>query len=336
MVYPFERFEADIALVSGDPLRRRGDATMAYGTFPGIEKRISRLVLGCDNQLTLPHAAAMFDDWIERGGTAFDTGWLYGEGLMERLLGRWIEMRGLRDEVVVIGKGAHTPYCDPESLTRQLFETLDRLGTDHLDLYLMHRDNVDIPVGEFVDVLDEHATAGRIRVFGGSNWTVPRFEEANAWAAANGRQGFAALSNHFGLAHALDVPWAGCEQMTDPADREWLERTETPLLPWSSQARGFFARADPDDLSDDELVRCYYSDDNFERMARARALADERGVAPTAIALAYVLAQPFPTFPLIGPRSVQETRASLEGLRVDLSPSDVAWLDLRAASRTGA
>jgi predicted dehydrogenase/aryl-alcohol dehydrogenase-like predicted oxidoreductase len=327
--YPFESDTAFVPTADGRPLRVRDDAAMRYGSIAGIDKRISRLVLGCDNQRTIGHATAMFDNFVELGGNAFDTGYVYGNGLMERLLGQWIANRGIRDEVMVIGKGAHTPHCDPESLTRQLTETLDRLQTDHVDLYLMHRDNLSIPVGEFVDVLDEHAKAGRIRAFGGSNWTIARFEEAQAYARANGKQTFAALSDHFGLARALDVPWAGCEHVTDPADREWLESTGTALLPWSSQARGFFARADPGDLSDPELVRCYYSDDNFERLGRARSLADELGVAPTAVALAYVLAQSFPTFALIGPRSLEETRTSLAGLDIELTPEQVAWLDLR-------
>ncbi|MCU1550938.1 MAG: oxidoreductase [Glaciihabitans sp.] len=331
LVYPFEQQTANIPPVSGRRLAASKHSTMRYGEIAGVDKRISRLVMGCDNQRTLPHAAAMFDDFFERGGTTFDSAFQYGGGVMERMLGRWIDMRGIRDDVVVIGKGAHTPFCDPISLTRQLIESLDRLGTDHVDVYLMHRDNPDIPVGEFVDVLDEHARAGRIRAFGGSNWSIPRFEAAQDYARANGRQSFAALSNHFGLARALDVPWAGCEQVTDPESRNWLERTNTPLLPWSSQARGFFTgRAKPDDLSDAELVRCYYSDDNFERLARARALGEKRGVAPTAIALAYVLAQSFPTFALIGPRSIEETRTSFEGLGVELTPDEVNWLDLRS------
>jgi predicted dehydrogenase/aryl-alcohol dehydrogenase-like predicted oxidoreductase len=330
LVYPFEEPTAFVPTASGLPLTVDANNIMPYGQIAGMDKRMSRLILGCDNQTTLPHASAMFDDFIERGGNAFDTGYIYGGGLMEKMLGQWASNRGNRDEIVIVGKGAHTPYCDPESLTRQLLETLDRLQTDHLDLYLMHRDNPNIPVGEFVDVLDEHARAGRIRAFGGSNWTTPRFEAANEYARANGKQGFAALSNHFGLARALDVPWAGCEHATDPESKSWLEETLTPLLSWSSQARGFFTgRADPADRSDAELVRCYYSDDNFERLARARSLGAERGVAPTAIALAYVLAQKFPTFALIGPRSIEETRTSMEGLHVELSDAQVRWLDLR-------
>lgn len=249
---------------------------------------------------------------------------------MEVLLGRWLSMRGVRDDVVVVAKGAHTPHCDPESLSSQLLTSLDRLGIEGADIYMMHRDNPEVPVGEFVDVLDEHAQAGRIGVFGGSNWSIERFEEANAYAAAHGRQGFSVLSNHFGLAEAYDVPWVGCRHATDPESKAWLTRSGTPLLPWSSQARGFFARADPADTSDAELVRCYYSEANFERLRRARELAEQLGVQPTAIALAFVLHQPFPTFPLIGPRTMAETRSSLTGVGIDLTPGQVEYLDLRA------
>lgn len=326
--YSFERDDAVMPTVSGEPLTVRANS-MLYGRIPGVDKNVSRLVMGCDNQQNLAHASAMFDDFFERGGNAFDTGYVYGGGLQERLLGQWISNRGLRDQAVVIAKGAHTPHCDPESITRQLTESLERLQTDHVDIYLMHRDNEDVPVGEFVDVLDEHARAGRILAFGGSNWSLARFDEANEYATANGKRHFGILSNHFGLAEAYDVPWEGCRHATDEASKLWLKQTQTPLFPWSSQARGFFTgRARPDDRSDPELVRCYYGDGNFERLRRAEQLGAELGVMATAVALAYVLHQPFPTFPLFGPRSISETRTSMAGLSIELTDDQVRWLDL--------
>jgi aryl-alcohol dehydrogenase-like predicted oxidoreductase len=237
--------------------------------------------------------------------------------------------RGNREDIVVIAKGAHTPLCTPEHLSAQLRESLERLQTDRADVYLMHRDNPAVPAGEFVDVLNGHARAGRVGIFGGSNWSLERVAEANAWARAKGLQGFGAVSNNFSLARMVDPVWAGCIAASDPGSRRWLRETQTPLFAWSSQARGFFTeRAGRDRLEDAELVRCWYSDDNFERRARAVALAGRKGVSPIAVAAAYVLHQPFPTFALIGPRTIAETVSSCESLAVRLTDAELAWLNL--------
>ena len=183
--YPFEADDIDLPTVSGRPLRVSADAPMPYGKIDGVDVPVSRLVMGCDNQQTLAHASAMFDHFFAAGGNTFDTGYIYGGGLQERLLGRWIANRGVRDQVAIIVKGAHTPHCDPPSIQSQLTESLERLGTDHADFYFMHRDNLEIGVEEFVDVLDAEVRAGRIRTFGGSNWTPARIDAANAYAAAH-------------------------------------------------------------------------------------------------------------------------------------------------------
>jgi len=308
---------------------------MWYGRVEGLEKPVSRLVMGVDNQRTWPDLAVMLDDYFERGGNCFDTAFIYGKGRCEELLGAWIASRGIRDQVVILDKGGHSPNCDPENVSRQLETSLERLRTDHVDLYMLHRDNLEVPVGEFVDVLNEHHDAGRIAVFGASNWTLDRVREANEWAAAHGRLGLAALSNNFSLARMVDPVWAGCVSSSDPVWREWLTGRQMPLMPWSSQARGFFVpgRADPADRSDARLARSWYSADNFRRLERARLLAGERGVQPIQVALAYVLCQPFPTFPLIGPRLLSETRSSLTALTIELSPADLRWLNLEQEER---
>ena len=133
--------------------------------------------------------AILLDGFWERGGNLFDTGWVYGAGYTEKLLGEWLKNRGVREEAVIIGKGAHTPLCYPDVIAKQLTQTLERLQTDYVDVYFMHRDNLDVPVGEFVDAMDAEVKKGRIRgIFGGSNWTQERMDEAIAYAKRD-RQG---------------------------------------------------------------------------------------------------------------------------------------------------
>jgi aryl-alcohol dehydrogenase-like predicted oxidoreductase len=317
--------------VHGRPLARREPAPMRYGRIAGLEKPVSRLVMGVDYQREWPHLAVMLDDFFERGGNCFDTAYQYGAGRSEELLGAWIEARGTRDQVVILDKGAHTPHCDPESLSAQLAVSLERLRTDHVDVYMLHRDNPAVPVGEFVDVLNEHRDAGRVTVFGVSNWSLERVSEANEWAAAHGRHGVAAISNNFSLARMVEPVWPGCLSSSDATWRGWLTERRMPLMPWSSQARGFFV---PGRAGDAEQVRCWNGEDNFRRLERARRLAADRGVLPIQVALAYVLCQPFPTFPLIGPRLLSETRSSFAALAVELSADDLRWLNLEDEALT--
>jgi aryl-alcohol dehydrogenase-like predicted oxidoreductase len=104
-----------------------------------------------------------------------------------------------------------------------------------------------------------------------------------------------------------------------------------PFQAWSSQARGFFTdRAGRDRTGDAELVRCWYSDDNFQRRERAVELAAKKGCTPINIAGAYVLHQPFPTLALIGPRTLYELMTSLPTLDVTLTADEVKWLNLEA------
>ncbi|MBL4575153.1 MAG: aldo/keto reductase, partial [Opitutaceae bacterium] len=321
--------------LNGRALHPSATNNMRYARIKGLDKDISRLVMGCDNQTTMPHAAVMFDDFIEKGGNCFDSAHIYGgyeggeSGICEEVLGQWIKDRGVRNDITLISKGGHTPNCHPQGITEQLEESLQRLQTDHVDIYFMHRDNLDLPVSDFIDVLNKHVKAGKIKLFGGSNWSIERVNAANEYAAQNGLQGFSAVSNNFSLAQLVNPVWPGCVSSSDAESRAWLEKANIALFPWSSQARGFFTdRSGQDKLDDEELVRCWYSEDNFQRKDRAQELAEQKGVSTINIALAYVLTQPFPVFTLIGPRTLEETRTSLPGLDIKLTPEEVRYLNL--------
>jgi predicted dehydrogenase/aryl-alcohol dehydrogenase-like predicted oxidoreductase len=335
LIYPQEKPER-LSTPVGGALRVQSNK-MRYGQMSGVvnsqgnAKQISNLVLGTMleggiNSFT--HGLAMFDEFYECGGTCFDTAYVYGGGAGERILGHWMQTRGVRDNVVVIGKGAHPPHCTPEGASAQLLESLERLSTPFVDIYMMHRDNLDVPVSDWVEMLNEHVHAGRIKTFGGSNWSLRRVEEANAYAKAKGLQGFQSVSNNFSLARLVNPVWNGCIASSDALSRAWHEENQMALFSWSSQARGFFARADKNFTDDAELVRCWYSDDNFQRLERAQQLAKERGVSSVVIAAAYVLAQPFPIYALIGPRSLDEIHDSMRAFEIELSSDEVKWLNL--------
>jgi len=334
LAYPQERFHKTRTMLNGRPLGPRQQHNMEYGEVPGLDKPVSKLVMGGISARNFAEASILWDAWIERGGNAFDTAYIYGGGKVDRLIGEWQDSRDARDEIVILGKGAHSPHCDPASITRQLHESLERLRTDHLDIYVMHRDNLDVPVGEFIDVLNEHLEAGRFKAFGGSNWSIDRIQQANAYAEKHGKRGFDVLNNNLSLARMVEPVWGGCIHASDPESRAYLERTQMVHMAWSSQARGFFTERAERELAspgfDPELRRCWISDDNLERRRRAIELAEKKGVRPINIAAAYVIRQPFPSFALIGPQNLRELVTSLPALDVQLTREELKWLNLEA------
>ena len=301
----------------------------------GVDKAVSKLVIGCDNQERYSDAAMIWDAWLEAGGNAFDTAFNYNMGKIETMLGKWMSARGVRDEVVLVVKGCHTPWCDPAMLKLQLEMSLDRLQTGHGEMYMLHRDNPSIPVGEFIDAMNEVADASMVSVLGASNWTLQRFMEANEWAKANGRRPMTAYNNNLALATMIKAPWPGCYSSNNPETLAYLNEGNIVHLSWSSQARGYFLepgmRSELDEDSGPE--RCFGGPDNAIRRERAAELANEKGVTPTNIAAAWVLSQRFPSFALFGPRNPTELATTLPALGIELSAAEVAWLNLESDGR---
>jgi predicted dehydrogenase/aryl-alcohol dehydrogenase-like predicted oxidoreductase len=296
----------------------------------GLERPVSQLAIGCDNKDDIASGALVWDAWMEAGGNAFDTGFVYGGGRHEKVLGEWIANRGVAREAVVIVKGAHTPYCLPGAIEAQLNVSLERLGLEQAPIYIMHRDNPDVPVGEFVDVLNRLHKAGRIGIFGGSNWSVKRLKAANAYAKKKRLKPLTILNNNLSLAVMERPVWAGCVTSNTPDTLKFLRKSKTIHISWSSQARGYFL---PEALrhrlpKDTSPETCFGSPANAERRRRAEQLAREFGVSAHNIATAWVLAQGFPSLALVGPRSPGEIASTLPALGLKLSPQQLAWLNL--------
>ena len=168
---------------------------------------------------------------------------------------------------------------------------------------------------------------GRIRVFGGSNWTASRIDAANEYAQSKGGSGFSLVSNNFSLARMEKPVWDGCLASSTDDFRDWHMRTGVALFPWSAQARGFFLDWEKRPLSAarhgadptlDEMHRVWGSPENFERRKRAIELARRKNTSALHIALAYVLHQPFPTAALIGPRTPMQLADSVAACNIVL------------------
>ena len=324
---------------------------MIYGEIAGIKKPVARIIQGTTmigSDLNDAESFALLDEVFELGGNTLDTAHVYGGGRSERIVGNWLAARNNREKMVIITKGgAHSEdrrRMTPFDITADLFDSLARLKTDHIDLYLLHRDDPDLPVEPIINALNEHQQAGRIHAFGASNWSHQRMEAANTYAKANDLQSFVASSPQYSLAESHTEPWPLCLSISGAegdAARQWYAKTRMPLLVWSPLASGFFSgKFRRDNLStfgerewDEVVVRTYAKEANFQRLDRASMLAKEKGVTAAQVALAFVMNQTMNTFAVVGPHSKKKFDENIAAANIKLTPQEIDWLDLKNDNR---
>jgi aryl-alcohol dehydrogenase-like predicted oxidoreductase len=308
---------------------------MKYNLIEGLEKKISRVILGNDKVQKIDEAFKIWDKWIEAGGNAFDCAYIYGGGLQERLLGEYIKSRSLEKEIVIISKAAMNAN-DFKKVRTFIDESLNRLNKDSLDIFLLHRDFPDVSVKKIIDFLNLEKKRGKIKIFGASNWTLKRFAEANHYAILNKLEPMRILSNNFSLATMEKALWPGCLSSNNKAYIEYMIKNNIHHFSWSSQSRGFFSKkynyidrliyffTKTEDL---RLKYCFYSKNNIKLFDTVNLLAKKKNRSPNALALAWVLQQKFSSHVIIGPKNEIQLKKSLECLEFNLSESDIRLLN---------
>jgi aryl-alcohol dehydrogenase-like predicted oxidoreductase len=315
---------------------------MQYGKVAGLEKPVSRLIQGAGSTRRggdEEKGFAMLDALFEKGCTTFDTARVYGS--VDKYLGAWVSSRGIREQVVLLAKGAHhnneRQRVTPADIRSDLEDSLRDMQTDYADLYVLHRDDPSVPVGPIVETLNELVREGKVKAFGGSNWTTARLAEANRYAAENGLLPFALSNPNYSLAEQVEEPWANCITISGPqgeAERAWYTETQMPVFCWSSLAGGFwtgnYTRENLEETREKNklVAHSYCYEQNFQRLDRVRELAAQKGATVPQIALAFLMNQPIDLYALVGCATPDEFQSNIDSLDITLTAEERDWLDL--------
>lgn len=282
------------------------------------------------------HGYRLLDGFLELGLTAFDLAASYMVGGTERLVGGWMASRHNRDQLYLISKGGHPlPVVAPHrlgraALTADLHASLGRLRTDRIDLYLLHRDDESEPLEALLETLMGFRQKGLIGAWGVSNWTHPRIEALERLTSDGAAEPMAASSPQLSLVDWTRPPFPGCVSIAGEggrAARQLHRRAGLPVLAWSPLGGGYFAVPGPTARS----RRVYDRPDNRARRERAAELGRKYGVPAAAIALAYVLSQPFPVHAVIAASTAVGMKRNVDSSALRLAESELSWLESGAA-----
>lgn len=313
---------------------------MEYVNLGRTGLKVSRLCLGC---MSFGDPKRGFHPWIldeeasgpilrsavEAGINFFDTANIYAAGTSEEVLGRALKDFARRDEIVVAtkahgrwGKGPNKSGLSRKALFQAVDDSLRRLGTDYIDLFQIHRWDHETPIEETLEALNDIVRAGKARYIGASSMRAYQFLRALNLSRRNGWASFVSMQNHLNLLYREE------EREMLPLCRE----EGIGVIPWSPLARGRLTRpwgTVTDRSQTDKTGANFYkgTDEADSRVvAVVQRLAADKGVPMAQLALAWLLAQPGVTAPIVGVSKMRHLDDALGALEVSLSAEDLAAL----------
>jgi aryl-alcohol dehydrogenase-like predicted oxidoreductase len=298
--------------------------------------QVSRITIGCmswgDGGQDRPwlkdeaFAEQTIKTALDAGINFFDTANVYAAGSSEEYSGRSLWKHADREEVVLATKvfnrmrpGPNGAGLSRKAILQEIDASLARLGTDYVDLYQIHRFDPDTPVEETMEALHDVVKAGKARYIGASSMYAWQFAKMQHAAERNGWTRFVSMQNHYNLIYREE-------------EREMLPLCldqGVGVIPWSPLARGRLTR--PWDTqtarSDtDEFGRSLYRDEDRSVVEKVLTVAERRGVAPAQVGLAWLLAQPAVTSPIVGATRPQHLADAIAAVDLVLTDDEVAEL----------
>jgi 1-deoxyxylulose-5-phosphate synthase len=302
--------------------------------------KVSRLCLGC-----MTYGSSKWRDWVldeeesrpfikralEAGINFFDTANMYSDGASEEVVGRALHDFANRDEIVLATKVFNPMRTEPngrglsrKAIMTEIDHSLKRLGTDYVDLYQIHRWDYSTPIDETMEALHDVVKSGKARYVGASSMFAWQFAQSLYIADLHNWTRFVSMQNHYNLIYREE-------------EREMIPLCidqGVGIIPWSPLARGFLAgnrnkqggettRAKTDDFA----KQLYYQDDDFAVADRAGEIANKRGVSNVQVALAWLLAKPGITAPIIGASKPHHLDEAIAALSVKLTGEEIKQLE---------
>ena len=279
-------------------------------------------------------AYAVLDAYMDWGGNFIDTSnnyahWAGTGDESEILLGEWLRDRGCRDRVILATKVGFDRHGEGAGLKKEQIEywvdeSLRKLGTDYIDLYYAHTDDIHTPLEETMEAFGRLVEKGKVRVLGGSNYDTWRFVEANQTATANGWTPYTVMQQRFTYLHPradMAPKYIFNESVTRERLRYLCDK-DIPLVAYSCLAKGGYE--DASRISADYIVG--------DRLEVLRNMAKEKGVNTSAMAVAWMVnlhrCEGFPrVIPLFASSRVSHFLDNLRGVSLTLTDEEMAILN---------
>ena len=314
---------------------------MEYMNLGNTGLKVSRICLGM-----MSFGTSQWRDWVldeqdsrpiiqkalELGINFFDTANMYSRGVSEEVTGRALRDFASRDEVVIASKVYFAWNDKPNQgglsrkhIMSEIDKSLQRLGTDYVDLYQIHRWDHETPIEETMEALHDVVKAGKARYIGASSMYAWQFAKAQHVAERNGWTKFVSMQNHMNAVYREE------EREMNPLCID----QGVGLIPWSPLARGFLAgnrkvigegptkRA----KSDDFAHSLYYEESDFAVLDAVEKIAEDRGVKPAQVALAWLLQKPGVTAPIVGTTRMYQLEDAAAALEINLSAEEMEAIE---------
>ncbi len=316
---------------------------MIYKRLGRTGLKVSAVGLGCGNFGGIGSAPALFgkgetedaafaimDAAWEMGITLFDTADAYGGGRSETYIGNWLRAKGprVRDQLVLsskvfnpVGDGPNDRGLSRLHVLRQVEASLRRLGTDHLDLYLIHAPDPDTPLEETISAFDDLLHQGKVRYIGASNMPAWLMTQALLVSNRHDWHRFECVQNSYSLLDRGDeremLPLCADQGLGytpySPLAGGWLTGKYRRGSPYPSGSRMAMR---PEPYEPFERI------ETFDALDRLRAEAEQREVSMAGLALAWVMSHPLVTAPIIGPRRPEHLQPAREALTITLTDEE--------------